>query len=140
MRPLVIDASVWVSAACPQEPSSHLSQSFLAVVAAQRRPVALPEFAELEIACALSRRLRSPQQGRVFARRTSESPLVTTHPLSRGLLQRSVAVGARRFIRSGDAIYAALAEAVGGELVSWDKEMVGRVGAVTPAAWVERHR
>lgn len=140
MRPLVIDASVWVSAAEPKESWSGPSQAFLSVVAEQGHPVALPEFAKLEIACALSRRLRSPRQGRVLARRTFDSPLVTTHPLSRDLLQRSVSVGTRRLLRSGDAIYAALAEAVGGELVSWDKELVERVGAVTPEAWVERRR
>ena len=140
MKPLVIDASVWVSAADPGESSSGPSQTFLSLVAVQGRPVALPDLAELEIACALSRRLRSPRQGRDLARRASDYPLVTTHPLSRSLLGRSVSVGTRRLLRSGDAIYAALAEVVGGDLVSWDRELVERAGAVTPEAWVERHR
>ena len=139
MKPLVIDASVWVSAAGPGDGTSEPSQIFLSVVAKQRHPVALPEFAELEIACALSRRLRSPQQGRVFARRAAESPLVTTHPLSQALLQRAVAEGTERFLRAGDAIYAAVAEAVDGEIVSWDKELVNRAGAVTPEEWVARY-
>lgn len=115
---------------------SELSQVFLSVVAKRRHPVALPEFAELEIACAL---LRSLQQGHVFARRAAESPLVTTHPLSRALLQRAVAVGTERFLRAGDAIYAAVSEAVDGEIVSWEKELVNRAGAVTPEAWVARY-
>jgi len=48
-------------------------------------------------------------------------------------------MGTERFLRAGDAIYAAVAEAVDGEIVSWDKELVNRAGAVTPEAWVERY-
>lgn len=138
MRPLVVDASVWVSALDRTELRSDASRAFLEAVGASRHPIALPEFAEIEVACALSRRLRNTGQGRLISRQAMDFPLITWHGLTRRMVRRSAAVGTRRFLRSGDALYAAVAEAVGGEIVSWDEELVKRAGAVTPEAWVAR--
>ncbi len=139
MRPLVVDANVWVSALDRTELTSDASRAFLGAVGASRHPIALPEFAEIEVACALSRRLRNTEQGRLVARQALDVALITWHALTRRLVRRAVAVGTRRLLRSGDALYAAVAEAVGGEIVSWDEELVSRAGAVTPEAWVARH-
>lgn len=139
MRPLVVDANVWVSALDPTEVRSDASRAFLGAVGARRHPIALPEYAEIEVACALSRRLRDTGRGRLIARQALDFPLITWHALTRRMVRRAVAVGTRRFLRSGDALYAAVAEAVGGEIVSWDEELVNRAGAVTPEAWVARH-
>ena len=139
MRPLVVDANVWVSALDRTESRSEVSRAFLGAVGERRHPIALPEFAEVEVACALSRRLRSAGQGRLIARQAMDSPLITWHALTRRLIRRAVAVGTRLFLRSGDALYAAVAEAVDGEIVSWDKELVNRAGAVTPEEWVARY-
>jgi predicted nucleic acid-binding protein len=135
----VVDANVWVSALDRTELRSGVSRAFLGAVAASRHPIELPEFAEIEIACALSRRLRDTGQGRLIVRQALDFPLITWHPLSRLMIRRAVAVGTRRYLRCGDALYAAVAEAVGGEIVSWDEELVNRAGAVTPEAWVARH-
>lgn len=139
MKPLVVDANVWVSALDPTEVRSDASRAFLGTVGARRHPIALPEYAEIEVACALSRRLRDTGRGRLIARQALDFPLITRHSLTRRMVRRAMAVGTRRFLRSGDALYAAVAEAVGGEIVSWDEELVDRAGAVTPEAWVARH-
>ncbi len=139
MKPLVVDANVWVSALDRTELRSGASRAFLGAVGARRHPIALPEYAEVEVACALSRRLRDTGQGRLIARQALNFPLITWHALTRRMVRRTVAVGTERFLRSGDALYAAVAEAVGGEIVSWDEELVNRAGAVTPEAWVARH-
>ena len=55
MRTLVIDASVWVSAADATDELSEVSRTFLAGVVARQLPIALPESARIEIACALAR-------------------------------------------------------------------------------------
>ncbi len=135
---LVIDASVWVSAADATDPLSQSSRAFLAEVAARELPIALPEFAGLEIACALARRLRSAEQGRSLAGRMLESPLVETYSLNRAMLRRAVQAGTRDFLRAGDALYAALAEGMEGEVVSWDCELVESAGAFTPEGWMGR--
>ena len=136
MTPLVVDASVWVSAADPREPLSELSGRFISRVEELRHPIALPAHAEVEIACALSRRLGDAERGRLMALRVRGSPLITTHRLSDRIVRRAISVGTRKFLRSGDALYAALAEMVGGKVVSWDRELVQRAGATTPEAWL----
>ena len=136
---LVIDASVWVSAADATDGLSELSRAFLSLAVAREHPIALPEIAELEIACALARRLRSPEHGRRLTDRMLESPLVATHSLNRAMLRQAIQIGTRDFLRSGDALYAALAERMKGELVSWDGELIDRAGALTPQGWIGRH-
>ena len=53
---------------------------------------------------------------------------------SRGKLRR---LGTGRYLRSGDALYAALAEGLEGEVVTWDMELVERAGALTPREWID---
>lgn len=139
MKALVVDASVWVSAADRSDALSEVSRSFLALVVEREVPIVLPEYAELEIACAMARRLGDAGQGRDLAGRMLESPLVTTHSSNRARLRKAVAVGTRRFLRSGDALYAALAEELECEVVAWDGELAGRGGALTPAEWMARN-
>lgn len=137
MRPLVIDASVWVSAADATDALSDVSRTFLAGVVARELPVALPEIARVEIACALARRLRDAEQGRSLAERMLGSPLVTTYSLNRARLREAIRLGTGRCLRSGDALYAALAEGLEGEVVTWDRELVERAGALTPRHWID---
>ena len=136
---MVVDASVWVSAADGTDALSEVSRSFLSLVVEREVAIALPEYAELEIACAMARRLRDAAQGRHLAGRMLESPLVMTHSSNRARLRRAVAVGTRRLLRSGDAIYAALAEELECEVVAWGGELVERAGALTPAEWIARN-
>ena len=135
---LVIDASVWVSAADATDPLSEPSRVFFADIAARELPIAVPGFARLEIACALARRLQNAEQGRGLTARMLDSPLVTEYSLNRTMLRRAVRVGTRGVLRSGDALYAALAEGVEGEVVSWDRELVERAEALTPEGWIAR--
>ena len=138
MKALVNDASVWVSAADRTDALSEVSRSFLVRAVEREVAIALPEYAELEIACALARRLRDGGQGRYLASRMLESPLVTTHASNRARLQKAVAVGTRSLLRSGDALYAALAEELECEVVAWDGELVDRAGAITPGEGIAR--
>ena len=139
MTTLVIDASVWVSAADATDGLSESSRAFLSLVVDRELPISLPELAKLEIACALARRLRDAQRGRRLADRMLGSPLVTVYPLNRTLLRHALTVGTRGFMRSGDAPYAALADWLRAEVVSWDGELIRRAGASTPTDWIERN-
>jgi predicted nucleic acid-binding protein len=135
---LIIDAGVWVSAADATDAFSEPSRAFLSSVARRANPIALPGLAELEIACALARRLRDAARGKDLADQMLRSPLITVHPLDPSLLRRAVEVGTRRLLRAGDALYVAAAELTGGEVVSWDEELIQRAGAVTPREWTEQ--
>ncbi|MXW17898.1 MAG: PIN domain-containing protein [Gemmatimonadetes bacterium] len=139
VKTLVVDASVWVSAADGSDSLSGISREFLSVVVEREIPIALPEYAELEIACALARRLRDAARGLYLAGRMLESPLVTTHSSNRARLRKAVAAGTLGFLRSGDALYAALAEELECGVVAWDGELVERTGALTPGEWLARN-
>lgn len=139
MTALVIDASVWVSAADATDELSESSRAFLSLVVARELPISLPGMAKLEIACALARRLRDAERGRSLADQMPGSPLVTVYALNRSMLRQALQVGTRDFLRSGDALYAALAKWLDAEVVSWDGELIKRAGASTPTDWIERN-
>ena len=139
MTALVIDASVWVSAADPTDGMSESSRAFLSQVAARELPIVLPEFAKLEIACALARRLRSAEHGRNLTDQMLESPRMSTYSVNRALLRRAIDLGTRNYLRAGDALYAAVTQAAEGQLVAWDRELIERAGALTPRSWIARH-
>ncbi|MDE2979738.1 MAG: PIN domain-containing protein [Gemmatimonadota bacterium] len=138
MTALVIDASVWVSAADPTDDLSEASRAFLSQVAARELPIVLPEFAKLEIACALARRLRSAEHGRSLTDQMLESPRMSTHSVNRAVLRGAIELGTRNYLRAGDALYAAVTQAAEGQLVAWDRELIERAGAFTPEAWLDR--
>ena len=139
MTALVIDASVWVSAADPTDGMSEPSRAFLSRVAARELPIVLPELARLEIACALARRLRSAEYGRNLTDQMLESPRMTTYSMNRAVLGRAIELGTRNCLRAGDALYAAVAQAGEGQLVAWDRELIERGGALTPEEWLVRN-
>jgi len=136
---LVIDASVWVSAADPTDGMSEPSRAFLSQVAARELPIVLPEFAKLEIACALARRFRSAEHGRSLTDQMLESPRMSTYSVNRAVLRRAIELGTRNCLRAGDALYAAVAQAAEGQLVAWDRELIERAAALTPEAWLDRN-
>jgi predicted nucleic acid-binding protein len=135
---LVVDASVWVSAADAADKLSAPSRTFLRTAMRQRDPIALPAIARLEVACALSRRLRDARQGRDLADRLLLSPLITEIDLG-SLLGTALTVGTESFLRAGDAFYAAVATDEDGLIISWDEELLRRANAVTPSAWLSEH-
>lgn len=139
MAGLVVDASVWVAAADATDRHADATRAFLSVVTARAVALAVPDFAELEVACALSRRMRDGDRGQALARRIIESPVVTPYPVDSSLMRRAIDTGTRRLLRGGDALYVALVEETGGELISWDEELIRRAGAITPSAWLERN-
>ncbi len=138
MTALVVDASVWVSAADAADKLSAPSRTFLRTVMRQRDPIALPAIARLEVACALSRRLRDARQGRDLADRLLLSPLITEIDLG-SLLGTALTLGTESFLRAGDAFYAAVATDEDGLIISWDEELLRRANAVTPSAWLSEH-
>ena len=138
MTALVVDASVWVSAADAADTLSTPSRTFLYTVMRRRGPIALPAIARLEVACALARRLRDAGRGRELADGLLHSPLITEMDLG-SLLRTALTVGTESFLRAGDAFYAAVATDEDGIIISWDEDLLRRANAVTPSAWLSEH-
>jgi predicted nucleic acid-binding protein len=98
-------------------------------------PFYCPEFAVLEIACAVARRHRDGRAGRAAAsllRRNPRLQLIDTVQL----LPIAEEIGCRVFLRGADALYAAAARVTGTPLVTWDRELIERAGALTPEQWL----
>jgi predicted nucleic acid-binding protein len=132
---ITIDASVWIGFLDCNDPFNEPSESLLRYVQAANAPHFSPAFAALEVACALARRRREAQAGSTAAhllRHNSRLRLVDTAQL----LPIAETLGCRAFLRGADALYAATAELTATPLVSWDRELIERAGALTPEQWL----
>lgn len=136
MNRVVVDASVWVSSVHRESPQRAESAACLLRLRELDWEVVVPAIARVEIACGLARRWRNPAR----ARRVSESLLraagAKEPPQNRGGIERALLLGTERFLRSGDAIYAAEAVSSGIPLISWDAELIQRTGAMSPTTWL----
>jgi predicted nucleic acid-binding protein len=133
---LTVDANVWIAANDRADTHMERSRDFLAAASRQRETIYLPSFAQVEIACALARRRRSPEVGQQLAKEILALPHIVVVPLDPALVTQSVQTGTRLLLRSADALYAAIAAIHSAQLVSWDAELIQRAGAVTPADWL----
>lgn len=136
MKPVVLDASVFIAAAEPTVAFHAESRKFLEVLIIRGVPVHVPAFGLTEIACALSRRLRDPVVSRNLAIRGLAAVRAVELPVDATFLAHATLSGTRDFLRGADALYAAAAEMTGGILVSWDGEHRSRAGALTPTEWI----
>lgn len=98
-----------------------------------------PTIVVLESACALARRAQSVATGQAALERLRAHPALVLHPVDTRLLAAAQDLGLRQLLRGADALYAATAAVLNAPLVSWDDELVGRAGAVTPEQWLAGH-
>lgn len=133
---IAVDASVWTAAADPSDACCAQSRACLAAITRSGRGIVIPAFALVEVACALTRRLCDPQLGQRLAAAMLNGPLVAHLPLDGPLLARARERGARAFLRGADALSVAAAEAFAAPLLSWDRELITRAGAITPQDWL----
>ncbi len=132
MRPVVVDASVWVAALDPKDSFHEESRDFLRRLVRERTPVMVPSLARLEVACAVARKLRDGAKARRLAEAGFEAVSAAVVPLDDLLMAEALDVGTRLLLRGADSVYAAVAERVGADLVSWDEEHRTRAGARAP--------
>lgn len=135
---ITLDASVWVGFLDRNDPFCADSEALLQRLQAAQTAFFSPEFAVLELACAVARRHRAGQAGRAAA------ALLRRHPRLRlietlRLLPIAEEVGCASLLRGADALYAATARLTGTPLVTWDRELIERSGGMTPSDWLARN-
>jgi predicted nucleic acid-binding protein len=136
-----VDASVWVSAFDSTDRFHAESAVFLRHLALRSVIAHAPAILILEIGCALARRCADPATGLEAATRLEENRMLKLEALGRSLLAEALRLGTHGRLRAADALYAATAALrTAGVLVSWDKDLIDRAGAVTPAEWLAAHR
>lgn len=134
---LTIDASVWIAAADATDRFYQASRDLLRKVVADRIAVIQPEFARLEVACALARRLRDGAQGQMLAQSLMRRMVTSEVAMTSDFLADAEQLGTRQFLRGADTLYAAVASQSQTQLVSWDNEHLQRAQGITPIEWLE---
>lgn len=133
---LTLDANIWVAAFDPKDRFHESSVAFLRTVAHRNLRLHGPSFVTLEVSCALARRAGDSAVGTLAQARLRSHPMLLLHPMNDLCLSTAQEVGAAHLLRGADALYAATAQLVKAPLVTWDDELIKRVGAATPAEWL----
>lgn len=133
---LTVDANVWIAAADRSDDFFRTSRQFLSSVTHAGIPIFLPEFARIEIACALARRRQDARAGQVLADALLDSPFIVLLPLDTQFISQALLSGTTAFLRGADALYVAAMQYSNARLVSWDAELLTRASAITPGDWL----
>lgn len=138
---VVIDASVWVSAFVATDVHNAQSDALLEACLAARAKVIVPEIVLLEIAAGVARVLQHDGRGQIAAKRVERFPGIKLVPLQTSLLNKSILLATRHYLRAADALYVATAREFKAALITLDGEML-RCGAtgtspLTPAQWLD---
>lgn len=128
----VIDASVYIALINEDEPGFAASWQWLLSMQGNRERLAAPIILMAEAAAAISRGKDDVVHARRVIRRLQQSRLIEFWPISFELAERAAEIAAEHRIRGCDAVYVALAEQLGTDLVSLDQQQVERGTAVIP--------
>ena len=132
-----VDANIWVSAFDASDYFHVQSAHFLRETTDRGIVLYAPAFALVEVACVVARKFRDPPAGVAAADEILNRGLIQIVPIDEALLKLAMELGSRQFLRGGDALYAATAQLTGSPLLSWDYELIQRVGAVLPTDWLD---
>ena len=125
----VIDASVHVADARPQEPHHVEARTLLARTAAENHPVYLPEIVLAEIAAAVSRGTGQIALALRLTAALRRIPHFHFVPVEQALADLAAEIAARYQIRGNDAVYAALAHQQRAILITLDRQQRERLPA-----------
>jgi predicted nucleic acid-binding protein len=123
----VIDASVHVADARPQEPDHEAARALFARVAAENVEVFLPEIVLAEIAAGISRGTEQIELAQRLAAALRRVPQFHFVAVEHTLGDLAAEMAAKYQIRGCDAIYVALAQQRGATLITLDRQQRARV-------------
>lgn len=135
---LTVDASIWVAAFDPLDRFHDPSLRFLTTATGQGLRVLGPALMPVEVACAIARRAGREDLDPAILDRLRAYPRLMLQPMDEQLLAEASRLGPAKRLRAADAVYAATAALHKTPLVSWDRELLDRAGALTPTGWMER--
>lgn len=133
---ITLDASVWVAGLDVADVCHTASVRLLAALQSSRTPIVIPDLALLEVGCALARRRRDPSAGPAAVAALRSIPTLRILAAERSIPEPALELGTRALLRAADAVYVATARLTESPLVSWDRELIERAGALTPEQWL----
>lgn len=123
----VIDASVYVADARPQEPHHAEARALLAQIATESRVVYLPVIVLAEVASAISRGTGRPTLARRWTATLRRVPHFQFVPVDDALGRLAAELAAQQQLRGCDAVYVALAQQRDAALITLDRQQRERV-------------
>jgi predicted nucleic acid-binding protein len=127
----VVDASVLIAAERKGETGHRASRTWLRRVTVEGSTLAAPSIVLPEIAAALARATGDVALANESVQRFRRDLLVI-EPVTESLAARAAEIAAVHGIRGCDAVYVALAERRGEDLVTLDRHQLERGSAVVP--------
>ena len=136
MRPVTVDASVFIRAANPSEEGHEACAATVRALGRGAAAVILPTFVVTEIAGALARRPLPRADIEVILERIRQMPRVTFLPLDAAMADEAADIAVTCGLQGPDSIYIAAARRYGATLITADKQQQTRaphdVEAVSP--------
>lgn len=126
----VIDASVYVAIMNPNEVGHDSSMAWFKQEHLAQRHISTPVIFLAEVASAMSRGLEDGELARRVIQQIKRHRLINLKPVTANLAERAAYIAAEHKIRGCDAIYVALAEQLGEELITLDNQQLQRGTAV----------
>ena len=123
---VVVDANVWVSSLIPAETHYLASSAWLAAWTAEGHRIVVLELFVVEVGGTMARRRNDSSAGARALAAVRADPSVEIMPVPEATWLAAPDTAARLLLRGADAVYAALALALGVPLVTWDLELVRR--------------
>lgn len=129
---VVVDASVYVSMLKHEEPGHAASQKWYNLALASGTPLAAPLPFLAEVSGAISRSTGDTDLAQDVIVQVQALGVIELIPINEVLGSRAAEIAAKYRLRGCDALYVAVAEQLGAELVSLDQEQLERGTAVIP--------
>lgn len=129
---MVFDANVWISRVSPEEVHHLVSRRWIRGQVTAGTDFTVPNLLLAEVAGGIARRTGNAREGRDAVRMLLRTPRLTVVLLDAALGDRAAELAAQLRLRGYDAVYVAVAEAMGMPLVTWDQEVLARASAVIP--------
>ena len=126
----VIDASVYLAVINTHEPGHPRAAAWFNQAIASQTPLHAPVIILSEVAGPLSRGLGGVKRAHQTVQQILGAQLIDLTPITLALAERAAEIAADYRLRGCDAVYVALAEQLGDELVTLDQEQLQRGGAV----------
>ena len=124
---VVLDASVWISRTIITDRNYNISRLWVARHLRSRKVFVVPTLFELEVAAAISRVTKDPILARrqvAQLRRLNTRGIMRFVPLLSDLMKNATVLSLDFGLRAADAMYGALAQQLGVDLVTFDAELL----------------
>lgn len=126
----IIDASVFMALLYQDEPGHIASRSWFGAVLMSGAVLSSPVIVVAEVAAAISRSKNDSARASQFVQLLAGGDLISLYPVTFGLVERAAEIAVNYKIRGCDAVYVALAEQLGEELMTLDSEQLTRGAGV----------